>query len=142
MLVPGGEFSSILRVPVSVDGNSGAWLLGCVSWTSCSDLACAFFSRTKDVAVCDRGSQVAVFIDFDRSIKLAAFVVRLHGQPDPVKQEPRGFLGHADRSPDLVGTDAVFGVGDSTFGTESGLLEQTAFLEQSPLRHAGVIGPS
>src|ERR1022692_308693 len=50
------------------------------------------------------------FINFDFAADLAAVVLILHCGPNPMVQEPRGFLGDADGPPDFATTDSVLGV--------------------------------
>ena len=51
------------------------------------------------------------FIRFDLAGQATGGAV-LHGVPNPMQHEPRGFLGHAERPVQLVGRDPVLAVGE------------------------------
>ena len=87
-------------------------------------------------------------IDFDFAAKRATRVVVLHGQPNAMEHEPRGFLRDADGAGDFMATDAVPAVGDEPDGWEPLVQTKRGVLEDGPglqrelsLRVAGLALP-
>jgi anthranilate phosphoribosyltransferase len=56
----------------------------------------------------------------------------LHGKPDAVKHEPRGFLRDAERPRHLVGADSVLAVGEHPDGGEPFVEAERGILEDRP----------
>src|ERR1017187_999205 len=58
------------------------------------------------------------FVNFHLATQLAAVVLVLHGQANPVQHEPRGLLGDAKRPMQFPRTDAVLGSGNHPHSRE------------------------
>ena len=107
----------------------------------------------------ERRSSLDVLVDFslkrfllpvadDGGVDLpAAFV--LHGEPDSLEHEPRGFLRHADGSVNLPRADTILAVGNLPDGrqpliqAERAILEDGTGLERElPARVSGLTDPA
>jgi hypothetical protein len=74
------------------------------------------------------------FVNFDFAAASAEFQKRLslHRQANPVKHEPRGLLGDAERTPNFVGTDSVLAVRNQPYCDEPFVETERRILKDSP----------